>query len=422
MTLKEDKAFENFVNQAQAMIGSDASREWLLEVWSGADGDMNRALNHALDTPPERMRKEGQKKKPSRPSKGGFDEDPFASVTNPPPMQTSPGVHSNHSSYTQPNYPANNGSFNQQGFQQWSPSSSLQMPQSFSLPANGSFATSPVSQSLQSQQLSQLFGLKTAVDNVIANPGMLSNALVMKNLRDSLLHALEVPEATLLIAERAKRSEEAAKGIASVQAKVASMLGDPRTTTTPALLQSLNDHMNQLRAMTAAHAMEQQQLATLANSASPGQLLLQYNGGRIGQLTQNTEESEDLSTGDEMDADWWERKKQKKQAKSRREVAEQTMLNQQPVPAIPLSSTNPFRDEEHQKSSTHLSRKTINQSEPNALSTAPPLLLPVQQQQQPQPIYYLQPPLTASLLPPSQPGSSYYLQPAYYSPQPPPPF
>lgn len=37
------------------MVGSDISIDWLFKLWQGADAVENRALNHLLDTPEEKM-------------------------------------------------------------------------------------------------------------------------------------------------------------------------------------------------------------------------------------------------------------------------------------------------------------------------------------------------------------------------------
>ncbi|CAD7923571.1 unnamed protein product [Amoebophrya sp. A120] len=50
--------FEDFVATATAMGGNDLSRGWLKELWEGADSDMNRAINHLLDTPEDKYKRE----------------------------------------------------------------------------------------------------------------------------------------------------------------------------------------------------------------------------------------------------------------------------------------------------------------------------------------------------------------------------
>ena len=47
-------SFEDFSESAKMMGGADVDEEWLKELWEGADGDANRALNHLIDTPPEK--------------------------------------------------------------------------------------------------------------------------------------------------------------------------------------------------------------------------------------------------------------------------------------------------------------------------------------------------------------------------------
>ncbi|CAD7930041.1 unnamed protein product [Amoebophrya sp. A25] len=66
-------SFDDFVGTATAMGGNDLSRSWLKELWEGADGDMNRAINHLLDTPEEKYQRSSKKRadKAERGSSGG---------------------------------------------------------------------------------------------------------------------------------------------------------------------------------------------------------------------------------------------------------------------------------------------------------------------------------------------------------------
>ena len=44
--------FNTFCQTAKALTGTpDLDHEWLKGVWQGADGDMNRAMNHVYDAP-----------------------------------------------------------------------------------------------------------------------------------------------------------------------------------------------------------------------------------------------------------------------------------------------------------------------------------------------------------------------------------
>ena len=61
-------SFEEFVSSAQALKGNDVSRAWLREVWDGADGDVNRASNHLIDTPEEKVRRTKDSTKQSKSS------------------------------------------------------------------------------------------------------------------------------------------------------------------------------------------------------------------------------------------------------------------------------------------------------------------------------------------------------------------
>ena len=53
--------FQAWAAQANAVRGGDPlDEEWLLELWTGADGDANRALNFVLDTPEDKVRRAGK--------------------------------------------------------------------------------------------------------------------------------------------------------------------------------------------------------------------------------------------------------------------------------------------------------------------------------------------------------------------------
>ena len=372
MTLKEDSAFEAFVNHARAVVGQDVSREWLLEIWTGADGDANRALNHVLDSPSDKIRREGSyssknktlKKSKTKTEARVWEEDFPEAFSAPPRSQPAPPPQpqsqSQQSMQQGSNFPQQNQQYpQQQSWMQQQPNQQLMPPQ-----------VAP-NQSMQQQQLQQLFALKMALDNVVANPGMIQNPLVMKNLKDTMLHALEVPEATLILARQARKTEETTKAISHMQARVSTMLSDPKVSHNPQMLDSLNDQMNQLRLLTTNQLAEQQQLIQLSQSASPSQLLLL----RPQPSRNDNSESEDLSTGDEMDLEWWEKKKAKKQSKSQRA---------EPQLSPVVSRNNPFRDDvEAKQKKTH----TL------------PNLLPQMSSMPQQPIVIMQQPMTSQLIP-----------------------
>ena len=55
VTDKTSAAFLEFQASAHAIGGNDLDDDWLAEIFNGADGDMNRAINHVLDTPDDKM-------------------------------------------------------------------------------------------------------------------------------------------------------------------------------------------------------------------------------------------------------------------------------------------------------------------------------------------------------------------------------
>jgi hypothetical protein len=111
---------------------------------------------------------------------------------------------------------------------------------------------------VQQQQQQRLMSLKSSIDSVLSNPGMMMNPQIMQNLQDTMIMALEAPNATLQLAERARQSQQTAHFVQIMQGQVAQMLADPKVATNPALLQQLNTQMNQLRMLTMQHVAQQQ--------------------------------------------------------------------------------------------------------------------------------------------------------------------
>jgi len=56
----ETPQYREFSQTAQSMKGPNIDNAFLLEIWTGADCDLNRALNHLLDTADDKVRKVGQ--------------------------------------------------------------------------------------------------------------------------------------------------------------------------------------------------------------------------------------------------------------------------------------------------------------------------------------------------------------------------
>lgn len=309
MAIKQDAAFDSFVSTAQSMLGSDLSRDWLFEIWVGADADANRALNHVLDSPEDKVKRNGgggnkssgeskpaKKSKPQRESKPApatpattwGDDDwgppaspprqPAAAPQQPPPQQyqqppSQPG-------YPQPQpmgYPQTQPMGYPQtqpmGYPQSQPMGYPQaQPQPMGYPQGPQFMVDPIQQAqtmfVQQQQQQRLMALKASIDSVLSSPGMLMNPQIMQNLQDTMIQALEAPNATLQMAERARQSQQTASFIHIMQGQVAQMLSDPRVATNPALLQQLNSQMNQLRLLTMQHVAQQQIDANPATALS----------------------------------------------------------------------------------------------------------------------------------------------------------
>jgi len=323
MALKEDAAFDSFVAQAQAMLGNDLSRDWLLEIWSGADGDANRALNHVLDSPEDKIRRGGggsptkdrsaypTDKKPHKTKKpkkrtpqpqqapqappappplpplaaATWDEDYYEPPPPPhqpqqyyqaPPPHLPPPV-----SYQQTPQPQQAGMTPAGYAPPQAPPSLTQQPiPTQPLPLHPQTAPGQHQQQLtplmqqqlyiQQTQQSQLLALKGALDNVLATPSLLQSPPAMKNLQDALFAALEAPNATLLLEQRAQQSAQTGNFIQLMQNQISSMLQNPQVATNPELLQHLNTQMNQLRLITMQHASETQILNNPATAVAIG--------------------------------------------------------------------------------------------------------------------------------------------------------
>merc|ERR1719324_1320257 len=60
----DDQNFQEFVETAQGLLGGDSiSRDWLMEKWAGADANLERAINHLLDTPESQVKRGDSAKK-----------------------------------------------------------------------------------------------------------------------------------------------------------------------------------------------------------------------------------------------------------------------------------------------------------------------------------------------------------------------
>lgn len=215
---------------------------------------------------------------------------------------------------------------------------------------------------VQQQQQQRLMMLKNSIDSVLANPSMLVSPQIMQNLQDTMIQALEAPNATLQMAERARQSQQTAQFIHIMQAQVAQMLADPRVATDPALLQQLNSQMNQLRLLTMQHVAQQQieanptsvlslsmplltppnpsatmlSRALLLPSQSQKQFAEENTSGHL--IAQGVPVGEDIN-----DEDWW----QSTPKASRR---------------TSLSEKNPFRDVNDAETTPPMSRRSLSRS------------------------------------------------------------
>ncbi|KAF4685250.1 hypothetical protein FOZ63_000122, partial [Perkinsus olseni] len=452
----KDADFENFCAQAKSLMGNDLDQDWLLEMWSGADGDLNRALNHVLDSPEDKIKRTGGGHKPSSaaappppppkspkkkkhhktsapppaPAPAWDDEydDPFfqtpvpaappaapaqAALPPPPPQQpqpqpappaTAPAMQQGYQQQPmpqQPGYPPQPQMMPSQpgmyytGLQQpMNTMPNMSMPPQTvpgmmtmpTHPAMGPPSTMPAQQQpmgpmnpqglqtqqqmmfIQSQQQQLLVNLKYQLDTVIelisgvnvssscgsvcssvllvvhclyplcivsqsrgspsisicdslhelcmvgqvlANPAMLQNPMLMQQLYDTMSNALEAPATTLHLSEKARQNEQTAQFIQMMQAQISQMLGNPQVAANPQLLQHLNTQMNQLRLITMQHVASQNMLANPATSLSLTSPLLDKSLGFMS--TPDLKEAlADLSDsddeGEESDGEWWKGK------------------------------------------------------------------------------------------------------------------
>ena len=424
MAIKQDAAFDAFVASAQSMLGSDLSRDWLFEIWVGADADANRALNHALDSPEDKIKRNGgggkttsdvktpKKAKPVRESKpapltpattwGDDDYDPPAPQPQrqsmaPGPQQASQPAAAQGQGYPQAGpmpyqsqqglvYPMSQPMMQQpmmmqQPLMTQQPMMSqqpmmmqqpimtqqpmmMQQPGMMLDPMTG-LPMAPMSaiqqaqtMFVQQQQQQRLTVLKSAIDSVLANPNMLMSPQIMQNLQDTMIQALEAPNATLQLAERARQSQQTAQFITIMQAQVAQMLADPKVATNPALLQQLNSQMNQLRLLTMQHVAQQQIEANptsvlslsmpLLTPPSPSatllsRALLQGQNSRL-QMDEIPAVAQGVPVIGGNDEDWWQ---STPKAASR---------------SSNLSEKNPFRDANDAETTPPMSRKSLSRS------------------------------------------------------------
>ena len=483
MAIKQDAAFDAFVATAQSMLGSDLSRDWLFEIWVGADADANRALNHALDSPEDKIRRNGgnskpaveaktpKKSKPSRESKPApptpattWGDDDYVPPSPLPPPQSQPALQQHgppqmqhqQQAYPQPGampYPSQQGMIypmSQQPMQQpmmQQPGMSQQMMQPMIQPAGMSqqmmqpmmqpagisqqmmqpagmsqvmidpmtgLAMAPMnaiqqaqSMFVQQQQQQRLIMLKNCIDSVLSNPSMLMSPQIMQNLQDTMIQALEAPNATLQMAERARQSQQTAQFIHIMQAQVAQMLADPKVATNPALLQQLNSQMNQLRLLTMQHVAQQQIEANPASVLSLSMPLLTPPSPSASLLSrallkqpqyqlphQMADEGIAQGVAVNNDEDWWQ------------STPKASVTN--------LSEKNPFRDlSTETETNPPLSRRSLSRSLSVPSLTGVPMFgsVPVLQPQQTPLGYFTSAPMLPGSLQQQQsnmmlPGSS----------------
>ena len=307
------------MSTSQSMLGSDLSRDWLFEIWVGADADANRALNHVLDSPEDKIRRTGgggtkssgdskpKKNKPPKESKPApatpattWGDDDWSPPPAPAPVHQAPPAPAPQQAPPQQQqqpmqYQQQPMQYQQQPMMmQQSQPMMMQQPQAMMMPQQSQpmmmmpqqsqpmmmmpqqsqammfdpmtglpiAQMNPMQQAqtmfVQQQQQQRLMALKASIDSVLTNPVMMMNPQIMQNLQDTMIMALEAPNATLQLAERARQSQQTAQFIHIMQSQVGQMLADPKVVTNPALLQQLNTQMNQLRLLTMQHVAQQQ--------------------------------------------------------------------------------------------------------------------------------------------------------------------
>jgi hypothetical protein len=356
--LREDESFESFVTQARALLGPDVAKNWLLEIWSGADGDLNRALNHVLDSPDEKIRRGNAASKPAKPARlvSADFEPTFPEPSQHGRLQAAQPIHA---------------AAIQQGGQFYAPpatmpSASLYAPQPlqtgpFFLPGTANFPMTAafhggISAGIGAANggaaaislpgaLETLTTLRGSLESILASPSMLQNSAIMAQLHQQLLQALEVPEAAKLLQERGQRVEAQQRRIQTMQERLTALLADPGIARNPGLLQNLGDQIQELRRITTANLQEQELFRSTLVTSSPAELLLTAGrggaaGGRHRTRRDNESSESSSSTDAEMDEEWWEKKKLKKQRRSRRQP--QPVRPHLSAPSL-AAATNPFR-------------------------------------------------------------------------------
>ncbi|KAF4696391.1 hypothetical protein FOZ60_000841 [Perkinsus olseni] len=168
----KDADFENFCAQAKSLMGNDLDQDWLLEMWSGADGDLNRALNHVLDSPEDKIKRTGGGHKPS------------STAAPPPPPPKSPKKKKHHKTSAPPPAPAPawDDEYDDPFFQTPVPAAPPAAPAQAALPSTATTAAAPqpappatapaMQQGYQQQPMPQQPGYPPQPQMMPSQPGM----------------------------------------------------------------------------------------------------------------------------------------------------------------------------------------------------------------------------------------------------------
>lgn len=79
---KSSPAYHEFCDTALAILGNDVCKDWLAEIFAGADSDLNRAINHVLDTPDDKIKRRAAKPASVKVVKSGNSTPNFADYVN----------------------------------------------------------------------------------------------------------------------------------------------------------------------------------------------------------------------------------------------------------------------------------------------------------------------------------------------------
>jgi hypothetical protein len=346
--------FESFVSQAKSLVGSDVSKDWLLEVWSGADGNLNRALNHVLDSPDHKIKREGKTTAKSDDFHADWDsmsvengrvvqmpqssilrgptstQPPKPSQHNQPPQTTyQPSMAGAPSVYSPPyqssqQFPAH--SFQPPAFQQ--------MPSQMFIPqSSNNLGYQNAANQLSNYFQSQLFSMRNQIDMILSNPMSLQLPETMEQYERSLKQQIDNVPGLFISFQGVrdfikKEKKEASRARKDIEDKIQS--------DNPMIVSQMKNQLEIVRRREDRVKEVEKDLEEAVNGGDWRDiktLALEIGVGKKKRDTRTnspTDGSETEGSEHEYDAAWWERKQKKKQEEYEKEEKAKVIPNSNP--------------------------------------------------------------------------------------------